>query len=67
MNWKKPFWNMLRISSAVQASLRRLCQNKLRGGLGSDGVVALTQVIGIANLFSRFNNALHTYSSEDYA
>jgi len=40
---------------------------QLREGLGNDGVVALTQVIGIANLFSRFNNALHTYSSEDYA
>jgi AhpD family alkylhydroperoxidase len=38
---------------------------QLRDGLGNDGVVALTQVIGIANLFSRFNNALHTYSSED--
>ena len=40
---------------------------KLRDGLGNDGVIVLTQVIGIANLFSRFNNALHTYSSEDYA
>ena len=39
---------------------------QLREGLGNDGVVLLTQVIGIANLFSRFNNALHTYSSEDY-
>lgn len=40
---------------------------RLRDGLGNDGVVVLTQVIGIANLFSRFNNALHTYSSEDYS
>jgi AhpD family alkylhydroperoxidase len=39
---------------------------QLRDSLGNDGVVVLTQVIGIANLFSRFNNALHTYSSEDY-
>ncbi|MBT3536143.1 MAG: carboxymuconolactone decarboxylase family protein [Rhodospirillaceae bacterium] len=39
---------------------------QLRESLGNDGVVVLTQVIGIANLFSRFNNALHTYSSEDY-
>jgi len=39
---------------------------QLRDALGNDGVVVLTQVIGIANLFSRFNNALHTYSSEDY-
>lgn len=39
---------------------------QLRDGLGNDGVVILTQVIGIANLFSRFNNALHTYSSADY-
>jgi len=39
---------------------------QLRDGLGNDGVVVLTQVIGIANLFSRFNNALHTYNSEDY-
>jgi AhpD family alkylhydroperoxidase len=38
---------------------------QLRDGLGNDGVVILTQVIGIANLFSRFNNALHTYASED--
>ncbi len=29
-------------------------------------LVTLTQVIGIANLFSRFNNALHTYDSADY-
>ncbi len=40
---------------------------QLRQGLGNDGVIVLTQVIGIANLFSRFNNALQTYSSEDYA
>ena len=39
---------------------------QLHAALGNDGVVILTQVIGIANLFSRFNNALHTYSSEDY-
>ena len=39
---------------------------QLRDGLGNDGVIVLTQVIGIANLFSRFNNALHTYSSADY-
>ncbi|MBW2426257.1 MAG: carboxymuconolactone decarboxylase family protein [Deltaproteobacteria bacterium] len=38
---------------------------QLRDGLGNDAVIVLTQVIGIANLFSRFNNALHTYSSED--
>ncbi len=40
---------------------------QLRAGLGNEGVVVLTQVIGIANLFSRFNNALHTYAGEDYA
>ncbi|HIG40345.1 MAG: carboxymuconolactone decarboxylase family protein [bacterium] len=40
---------------------------RLREGLGNDGVIILTQVIGIANLFSCFNNALHTYNSEDYA
>lgn len=38
---------------------------ELHEGLGNDGVVALTQVIGVANLFSRFNNALHTYSDAD--
>ncbi|ANK82370.1 MAG: hypothetical protein TEF_17395 [Rhizobiales bacterium NRL2] len=38
---------------------------ELHAGLGNDGVVALTQVIGLANLFSRFNNALHTYSDAD--
>ncbi|WP_416896525.1 MAG: carboxymuconolactone decarboxylase family protein [Minwuia sp.] len=40
---------------------------RLRDGLGNDGVIALTQVIGLANLFSRFNNALHTYDEADYA
>ena len=40
---------------------------RLRDALGNDGVIVLTQVIGIANLFSRFNNALHTYNSADYA
>jgi AhpD family alkylhydroperoxidase len=40
---------------------------QLREALGNDAVIVLTQVIGIANLFSRFNNALHTYSAEDYA
>lgn len=39
--------------------------SELHAGLGNDGVVALTQVIGLANLFSRFNNALHTYSDAD--
>ena len=54
------------MSPAAQAHIPRLCCTTA-WGLGSDGVVALTQVIGIDNLFSRFNNALHTYSSEDYA
>lgn len=40
---------------------------ELRDGLGNDGVIALTQVIGLANLFSRFNNALHTYDEAEYA
>jgi len=40
--------------------------HQLREGLGNDGVVALTQVIGLANLFSRFNNALHTYDDADF-
>ena len=40
---------------------------QLRDALGNEAVIALTQVIGIANLFSRFNNALHTYSPEDYS
>lgn len=40
---------------------------QLREALGNDGVIVLTQVIGIANLFSRFNNALHTYTPDDYA
>ncbi|WP_417514022.1 carboxymuconolactone decarboxylase family protein [Minwuia sp.] len=40
---------------------------QLKDGLGNDGVIALTQVIGLANLFSRFNNALHTYDEADYA
>lgn len=40
---------------------------QLKKGLGNDGVVALTQVIGLANLFSRFNNALHTYDEADFA
>lgn len=40
--------------------------HQLREGLGNDGVIALTQVIGLANLFSRFNNALHTYDEADF-